>query len=489
MSSQAIRTMRNLAKSESELMDGFGSGVSLDDLPYSQYVVAVENLSKAIFSFGRTDSPFASKMWGNGAYIMPLPLFLVVQSNPIVDIPAEGEEKIIESFGVTAEQLRDLAAAGLVELNLLSERHLDKDNPGYCHDFHTELLNPTLTGCKVNGIRRRKLFETIGFPKAHQDELLSRYRAVFRSMLDRQGLSAYNAASGGGAPAHNIDDAVEQLSYNAMYLNLLGPNRGQEENDPYLAIRETDPLGETVAKIRGRKAYLCSPITANFGGTTNFTPAEYQHAHQSFLVDVKHDARTIDAGSQSVAEFVLAFARARQSSTAWNGSGLEFPIAPKKFNNVLSFLKDNQENLEKTSVLIEEINNLASDSDRELSLKRVSQIYDDIVACTPDVSDPLMAQALAGAAGAAATTAASKAQEAGVKRLVETKTETDGEEEVVDIAKRGLLKSVSCAAAGAIGGMAASQTLERAAPEIPIDTHRSRTIVASFFDDLIIRRT
>ena len=288
---------------------------------------------------------------------------------------------MIRRTGVNAEQLKILGQEKLVNLSLYADSELEKSDPTYAEfDYLKDILDYRVTGCRVHGIRRRKVFELIGYNDNAQSELVRRLADKFAPHFRKFDLDELNRRLG-GALVEDHDAGATKLAHNVMYLEILGEPKDKEFVDELGGEEWPYDIEVVLERTRQRKSYLCSPITASFGGTHNYSMYGYHHSFYVSAVEPKPRVRTIDRYREQMAEFSMLTGTqlppAPPQPTPSRGQ-LMF-TDPSDFRNFVAFVSDKRPVLDRADYVLRHMLKLApNEVEFERLLTELSDLANDI---------------------------------------------------------------------------------------------------------------
>jgi hypothetical protein len=125
------------------------------------------------------------RSWGTWARPLKIPQMLLIQPTVAADVYSVDYQEFCQVYGVTPEQFIDLAREGLVVPNLIGDSDLEKKEEDSAYSRHPHLANIldfSITNCRINAVRRGKVFEAWGYSREKQESTSPDVQRFFDSV-------------------------------------------------------------------------------------------------------------------------------------------------------------------------------------------------------------------------------------------------------------------------------------------------------------------
>jgi len=235
--------------------------------------------------------------WANAADGVPVIRQLITDPHLVVDLKAvQTEEECISAYGLTSEQLYQLAAKDFVRFNLYefdsSKDHVDGPFAPYAASeckYMDALLDPSEGWCRITSIRKEAFFNRLvggdEYSYSSRGEQDNRFRALIEEGKDRFGplIRTATKEERERMGLRQIDPikAIEITARHFAYVQAVieGSNTESATSKVAKAKRWLDRVkgygdeGEKKVKavrhIKGLKNLIATDYTASMGGTYN----------------------------------------------------------------------------------------------------------------------------------------------------------------------------------------------------------------------------
>lgn len=252
--------------------------------------------SKSLRFFDNTDDENKDR-WANAADGVPVVRQLITDPHLIVDLKAvQSDKECVEEYGVTSEQLYQLAAKDFVRFNLYEYDSTRNHPEGPFAPYATSecrymdaLLDPSEGWCRITSIRKEAFFNRLvggeDYSYASSDQTESRFGALVNEGKQRFGPLIREAStrekSRMGLRQLDTEKAVEITARHFAYVQAV-----IEGSDPKTSTDKVQKAAKwlervkaygddpeqrvrTVRHIKGLKNLIATDYTASMGGTYN----------------------------------------------------------------------------------------------------------------------------------------------------------------------------------------------------------------------------
>lgn len=308
--------------------------------------------------------------WGQYPYAsdgsVKLPQMLLLSPAVIVDVMSHPQDDFELTFGVTPKQFKRLAKEGFVipnlafdsefmdrEGNLFPTRRIKDESDYEKRKYIAEILGDEEMPVNINGLRRKKLFESLGHSLKNQREKTNLFTRRLKYVFDRENEQIVNTMQS-GMPTRSIGSLVEKLSHNLMYLDFFGTLFESRDDIKFVNALVNSPdrvdPRTLIELITLRKADMCAEITATFGGAQSATLSQLNRIHSARYVVggmngelVKNTSEDVSVQDVDVefANFMLSLTETRRSGLIKVSNSIDmFPIRdPAIFEEFVTLLK------------------------------------------------------------------------------------------------------------------------------------------------------
>lgn len=314
----------------------------------------LQQVSKTCLTWG-LDLPSGFTNWSAGISAIPLIETLLIQPHQIFDIIPQSEADFVKRTGVTISQFKELVARGYVLPNLaydseiLSPGGVARDPAASAYakfDYLAELIDPDHGLMTINGVRRAAIFDWMGYSRSGcgmiVEKSLEQLERLASGYTHAQ-LKKYNL----GMMTRNTSDISHVVANNMMYLDVFGRHFNAGFDQGIIKTFFEDPgakdLSWIISQIRGRKTYLCGPVTACFGGIQSLVEMDY-HRAVSLGPPVRPewpDNVSADLKAFNKYQIFLSEASRRQHILGLSRE-ITYPLSDGSFASYLDFLDDFQ---------------------------------------------------------------------------------------------------------------------------------------------------
>ena len=299
------KMMRRLQKHEENVAGHIGN------LDITQGSIRLARSVYCLAEDGSQDKSIQS--WGTWAQPLKIPQMLLLQRMVSADVYPVDRGTFNQIYGVTPEQFADLAEYGFVIPNLIADSDLKngEDKSQYARHPHlAQILDFSRTKCRINGVRREKLFELLNYGREKQKHTSLQFRLLLTPLLAT--LDLYELKKHIIGTFTNHTDVPIMLGNNMMYIDMLGTDSDRYILHGFLQKTLDWPLTTLINWIQGKSIYLAGPITSAYGGVHNL-PQKHCEAIIRAGILRKHNEseRTTDETTSAFAEFLQAASEVR----------------------------------------------------------------------------------------------------------------------------------------------------------------------------------
>lgn len=328
-------------------------------------------------------------LWGCAVDEVPLLRQLLIYPSLIVDLrPYKGETDLINSFGLTLNQLLRLADAGHILLNVYEfESQRGKKFEAYIGSPGIEkiLKHPN---CRIHSIRREQFFRSIAVPEEIRSATRRSARAFFEEQIVR--LSQQH-------PDHlesltrcrDVEGALAVVTEAYLYLEVFGSDRPEVRAWLSALPRQitTSSINQILVELLGIKLMLANPYTAAFGGFSTYTEQRIERmAKASWVLATQPEKRrVVDPIFDTGLRYIQSILKQLDVTDDIN-TQVPSTITDRDLNNFLGLLRDHSEVQNEALRFLEQVRASVGDDQSTLSTlegwaKAVAQVrraYDRI---------------------------------------------------------------------------------------------------------------
>lgn len=333
-----------------------------------------------------------------------LPHVLLMTPAVIIDVMSHPEEDFISTFGVTPSQMKKLAKAGFVipniaydsevidgEGSLFSAQRIKNDSLYAQRPFIVDLLADEDVPVTINGLRRKHLFGSLGFPVAAQKERTDLFARRLRAAFSKEGAGVLKHGLS-GMPVGSPESLVQKLAHNLMYLDFFSDLFESEADREFVDLFERSPTKfsprSLIELISFRKADMCAQITATFGGAQSATLSQMERIHRAryAIHSLKNPEPSVTSARATVHDNDLAFAQLMMKASEMR-RGLQisswsqqFPIRDEAvFDGFVDFLTRVNRKRQEMERLKDAMMECVTELQLSHTLKQYEQILDDVL--------------------------------------------------------------------------------------------------------------
>ena len=344
-------------------------------------------------AFAHSTEPFRRSLireWGCSLSSVPVPVALLLQSAPVVDIIPETLEEFQNRLGVEPWQLRLLAERGHVIPNLAYDTEflnfagceIDVEESRYAkHPYLAEIIDPESCPITINGLRRARVFDAMSYGADKRTGRLEEFNKKLMGVIGDLSVERINDLHL-GMKTKDREDAAVKLAHQMTYLDSFSlffdlPFEKTRIKD----FRENPDIGSTerlLKWISGRKAYLCAHITAGFGGVQTLVGEELARSYAYSYGTVGGSAKRADSGDVAGHEFLLWLSEAARKNTYEIPANIDLPMQDAQFYGFLDFLDAIKPLRDQTSILTKSLKAVGPSFSRDQTLEKLVEIHSQI---------------------------------------------------------------------------------------------------------------
>jgi hypothetical protein len=416
----------------------------------------LKSVSRAVYMHEADGKPNPRiRPWGTWDQSLKIPQMLLIQSTIFADVLPLDYDDFTAHYGVTPEQFVALCEDGRVIPNLYWDSDLQKtpSESAYAqHEHLKDVFDYERTNCRINGLRRQRVLEIVGYPVDRQISVADGFRHILEPRLLKIPLDILKTCM--LAPTLSHSSAAIVLSKNLMYIDIYGHKYDKQVLFGLQSGTLDWPTPRMTEWIEGRAMHLSTPISGCFGGTVN-----QPQKHYEAMVRATGSHSSSSGNENIVDDQRKAFAEFLEAATSVNFGGrwtissrsLPLPMEDRRFRSFRSFLQDKSETLEKANDLLKSFKVVAAQQDNTASLTQwieYLRIYKDIASAAKQSSSVADSLGPAIIGGYAAASAAKKGTEIAVEHLAEVH---------YALPRRKFVALIGATLGGVVGGIAGAE--------------------------------